>query len=157
MAYSTKLSATLLIFTILLYSSTYSSACSTCKPPKLPPKPPACPPPPKQAPTPKTPTPKTPTTPTPIAPTPAKETCPRDTLKLGVCADLLGLVNVQIGSPASSPCCALLQGLVDAEAALCLCTALKANILGINLNVPISLSLLLSACQKEVPPNFKCE
>ncbi|XP_004291442.1 PREDICTED: 14 kDa proline-rich protein DC2.15-like isoform 2 [Fragaria vesca subsp. vesca] len=129
MAYSTKLSATLLIFTILLYSSTYSSACSTCKPPKLPPKPPACPPP----------------------------TCPRDTLKLGVCADLLGLVNVQIGSPASSPCCALLQGLVDAEAALCLCTALKANILGINLNVPISLSLLLSACQKEVPPNFKCE
>ncbi|KAL6215086.1 hypothetical protein ACLB2K_014517 [Fragaria x ananassa] len=151
MASSTKLSATLLIFTILLYSSTYSSACSTCKPatppPKPPPKPPACPPPPKPA----------PKTPTPIAPTPAKETCPRDTLKLGVCADLLGLVNVQIGSPASSPCCALLQGLVDTEAALCLCTALKANILGINLNVPISLSLLLSACQKEVPPNFKCE
>ncbi|CAF1825506.1 BnaCnng34320D [Brassica napus] len=38
-----------------------------------------------------------------------------------------------------------LKGLVDLEAAACLCTALKANVLGIKLNVPVSLSLLLNA------------
>ncbi|XP_050365655.1 14 kDa proline-rich protein DC2.15-like [Argentina anserina] len=123
-----KLSASLLIFSVLLYSSTFSSACGTCNPHPKPSMP----------------------------PTPAVAKCPKDTLKLGVCADLLGLVNLQIGSPPTSPCCALLDGLADLEAALCLCTALKANVLGINLDVPISLSLLLSACQKTVPPGFQC-
>ncbi|PRQ26717.1 putative bifunctional inhibitor/plant lipid transfer protein/seed storage helical [Rosa chinensis] len=143
MASSTNLSATLLVFSVLLYSSTFSSACGTCNPAPKTPKPP------KPAPT--------PITPVPTTPAPAMETCPRDTLKLGVCADLLGLVNVQIGSPVTSPCCALLEGLADLEAALCLCIALKANVLGINLDVPIALNLLVSACQKTVPPGFKCK
>ncbi|MED6215816.1 hypothetical protein PIB30_001433 [Stylosanthes scabra] len=82
--------------------------------------------------------------------------CPRDTLKLGVCADVLGLVNVQLGDPAKTPCCSLINGLVDLEAALCLCTALKANLLGINLNIPISLSLILNYCGKGVPNGFVC-
>ncbi|XXG84925.1 hypothetical protein AAC387_Pa11g0125 [Persea americana] len=30
---------------------------------------------------------------------PAYPSCPRDTLKLGVCADVLGLANVVVGSP----------------------------------------------------------
>ncbi|TKY58128.1 14 kDa proline-rich protein [Spatholobus suberectus] len=90
------------------------------------------------------------------SPPPPSGKCPKDTLKLGVCADILGLVNVVVGSPASSKCCALLLGLVDLEAALCLCTAIKANVLGINLNVPVTLSVLLSACQKTVPPGFQC-
>ncbi|KAJ9167723.1 hypothetical protein P3X46_019327 [Hevea brasiliensis] len=86
-----------------------------------------------------------------------KETCPRDALKLGVCADLLGLVNVVVGGPPSgNKCCALLAGLADLEAALCLCTAIKANVLGINLNVPVTLSLLISACAKSIPPGFQC-
>ncbi|GJX02177.1 retrotransposon protein, putative, ty1-copia subclass [Tanacetum coccineum] len=42
------------------------------------------------------------------------------------------------------------------EAAICLCTAIKANVLGINLNVPVSLSLLLNVCGKKVPSGFKC-
>ncbi|KAH7574111.1 hypothetical protein JRO89_XS03G0253400 [Xanthoceras sorbifolium] len=84
---------------------------------------------------------------------PAK--CPKDTLKLGACADLLGLVNV-VGGPSGSKCCALLQGLGDQEAALCLCTAIKASVLGNNLNVPVSLSLILSACQKTAPEGFQC-
>ncbi|MBA0801749.1 hypothetical protein Gohar_012097 [Gossypium harknessii] len=54
------------------------------------------------------------------------------------------------------PCCSLLDGLVDLEAAVCLCTAIKANILGINLNIPVSLSLLLNVCSKNVPSNFQC-
>ncbi|KAI7753789.1 hypothetical protein M8C21_022225 [Ambrosia artemisiifolia] len=94
----------------------------------------------------------TPTTAPPPAPS-----CPKDTLKLGVCADVLGLVNVVVGTPESSKCCALLEGLVDLEVAVCLCTAIKANVLGINLNIPLTLSLLVSACGKTIPPGFKCE
>ncbi|KOM32597.1 hypothetical protein LR48_Vigan01g215300 [Vigna angularis] len=54
--------------------------------------------------------------------------CPRDALKLGVCANVLnGLVNATLGQPPVTPCCSLLDGLVDLEAAVCLCTALKAD------------------------------
>lgn len=83
-------------------------------------------------------------------------TCPRDALKLGVCADILKLVNVTVGSPPTLPCCSLLQGLVDLKVAVCLCTAIRAKVLGINLNVPVSLSLLLNACGRKVPTGFKC-
>ncbi|KAK7389272.1 hypothetical protein VNO78_24126 [Psophocarpus tetragonolobus] len=98
------------------------------------------------------PPPKVPTHP----PSPKKATCPLDTLKFGVCADLLGLINVQLGKPPKTPCCNLIQGLADLEAAVCLCTALKANVLGINLNVPIKLSLLLNYCGKGIPKGFVC-
>ncbi|KAH8482769.1 hypothetical protein H0E87_030016 [Populus deltoides] len=74
---------------------------------------------------------------------PTEQTCPRDTLKLGACADILGLVNVVVGSPPYTKCCPLLEGLADLEVALCLCTAIKASVLGINLNVPVALSVLL--------------
>ncbi|KAF7810120.1 14 kDa proline-rich protein DC2.15 [Senna tora] len=84
-------------------------------------------------------------------------TCPRDALKLGVCANVLnGLLNVTLGKPPVAPCCSLIQGLADVEAAVCLCTALKANILGINLNIPISLSLLLNVCSYKTPRDFQC-
>ncbi|CAM0871181.1 unnamed protein product [Alopecurus aequalis] len=83
--------------------------------------------------------------------------CPIDTLKLGVCANVLnGLINLQLGTPPKKPCCSLIQGLADVEAAVCLCTALKANILGINLNVPIDLSLLVNYCGRKVPRGFQC-
>ncbi|KAK9927525.1 hypothetical protein M0R45_024706 [Rubus argutus] len=80
-----------------------------------------------------------------------------DTLKLGVCANVLaGLTGLTIGQPPVAPCCTLIQGLADLEAAVCLCTALKANILGINLNIPISLTLLLNVCGTQVPKGFQC-
>ncbi|GKV38070.1 hypothetical protein SLEP1_g46019 [Rubroshorea leprosula] len=86
-----------------------------------------------------------------------KGTCPKDTLKLGVCANLLNdLVHVVVGTPAKTPCCSLLEDLADLEAAVCLCTAIKVNILGNNLNVPVSLSLLLNYCGKNVPTGFQC-
>ncbi|PNT44955.1 hypothetical protein POPTR_003G111400v4 [Populus trichocarpa] len=94
--------------------------------------------------------------PTPT-PSPSGGKCPKDALKLGVCADLLGsLLNVTVGSPPVKPCCSVIQGLLDLEAAVCLCTAIKANILGINLNIPLSLSLLLNVCGKKVPKDFQC-
>ncbi|XP_058734396.1 14 kDa proline-rich protein DC2.15-like [Vicia villosa] len=87
---------------------------------------------------------------------PPKPTCPRDTIKLGVCADVLGLINVELGKAPKTPCCSLIGGLANLEAAVCLCTALKANILGINLNLPINLSLILGYCGKGVPKEFVC-
>ncbi|KAL0329585.1 UNVERIFIED_CONTAM: proline-rich protein DC2.15 [Sesamum radiatum] len=90
-------------------------------------------------------------------PSPVKGTCPRDALKLGICAKLLnGSVGTEIGTPPDHPCCSALGGLLDLEAAVCLCTALKANILGINLNIPISLSLLINTCGKTLPKDFIC-
>ncbi|KAE8662682.1 pEARLI1-like lipid transfer protein 2 [Hibiscus syriacus] len=90
-------------------------------------------------------------------PTPsARGRCPRDALKLGVCANVLNLVNVVVGSPPVQPCCSLIQGLADLEAAICLCTALRANVLGLNLNIPVSLSLLLNVCSRNVPTGFQC-
>nr|GEY31784.1 hybrid signal transduction histidine kinase M [Tanacetum cinerariifolium] len=92
-----------------------------------------------------------------LTPKPTKDTCPKDTLKLGVCANLLGgLVGVQVGSPTVKLCCTLIQGLVDVEAAVCLCTTIKANVLGINLNLPVSLRLLLNVSGKRVTRGFKC-
>ncbi|KAL4344261.1 hypothetical protein S245_036973 [Arachis hypogaea] len=83
--------------------------------------------------------------------------CPRDALKLGVCAKILnGPIGAVVGSPPDHPCCSVLDGLIDLEVAVCLCTAIKANILGIDLNIPISLSLLLNACEKTRPSDFQC-
>ena len=135
---SNKNTASIALFLSLniLFFSLVSS-CNTCPGPK--PKP--------------NPNPTTNPTPNPIN----TGKCPRDALKLGVCADVLNLVNnVIVGSPPTLPCCSLLQGLVNLEAALCLCTAIKANILGINLNVPVSLNLVLNNCGKKLPNGFEC-
>ncbi|KVH97100.1 putative lipid-binding protein At4g00165 [Cynara cardunculus var. scolymus] len=83
--------------------------------------------------------------------------CPKDTLKFGVCGDWLGLVHEVIGAQPDSECCTLIKGLADLEAALCLCTAIKANVFGLlKVKVPIALSLVLNSCGKKVPKGFKC-
>lgn len=82
--------------------------------------------------------------------------CPKDALKLGVCANVLDLIKAKAGVPANEACCPLLNGLVQLDAAVCLCTAIKANVLGLNLNIPIDLSLVLNFCGKGVPTGFKC-
>lgn len=83
--------------------------------------------------------------------------CPKDALKFGVCADVLNIIKgVKIGTPPTTKCCSLLKGLVNLEAAVCLCTAIKGNILGINLNLPVDLSLILNYCGKSTPSGFKC-
>ncbi|KAD3641194.1 hypothetical protein R6Q59_003819 [Mikania micrantha] len=128
---------------LLTFNLIFFTLVTSTKTPKScpPPPPPPCPPPPK--------------IPTPYHP--PKATCPRDALKLGVCANLLNdLVHLVVGTPPKTPCCTLLEGLADLEAAVCLCTAIKANVLGINLNIPVSLSLLVNYCGKKVPSGFKC-
>ncbi|KAE8694584.1 Lipid transfer protein EARLI 1 [Hibiscus syriacus] len=122
-----------LFFALNILFFSLVSACGSCPSPNPKPKP----------------------KPTP-SPSPAIGKCPRDALKLGVCAEVLGLVNATVGSPPVQPCCNLIQGLADLDAAACLCTAIKANVLGINLNIPVSLSLLLNVCSKKVPSGFQC-
>lgn len=94
----------------------------------------------------------------PYSPSPSvKQKCPKDTLKFGVCGSWLGLVTEVIGTKPSPECCTLVKGIADLEAAVCLCTALKANVLGVvNLNAPVALSLLLNGCGKKVPQGFQC-
>ncbi|KAB1998695.1 hypothetical protein ERO13_D12G097100v2 [Gossypium hirsutum] len=74
-----------------------------------------------------------------------------------VCANVLNdLVHLVIGTPPKTPCRTIIQGLVDLEVAVCLCTAIKANVLEINLKIPVSLSLLLKYYGKGVPQGFQC-
>ncbi|CAO2826362.1 unnamed protein product [Amaranthus hypochondriacus] len=83
--------------------------------------------------------------------------CPKDTLKYGVCGSWLGLVTEVIGTKPSPECCTLIKGIADVEAVVCLCSALKSNVLGVvNVNMPVALSLLLNACGNKLPSGFKC-
>ncbi|BAF27167.2 cortical cell-delineating protein [Oryza sativa Japonica Group] len=82
--------------------------------------------------------------------------CPIDALKLRVCTNVLnGLVGVKIGA-GPDDCCPLLSGLADLDAAVCLCTAVKANVLGMKLNLAVDLSLILNKCGKICPSDFTC-
>ncbi|KAK8692864.1 hypothetical protein V6N13_070469 [Hibiscus sabdariffa] len=133
MASTTVASAALLVALNLLFFTLVSSTYVPCPPPHKP-------------------SPKTP----PSGPK-KPATCPKDTLKLGVCADLLGgLVHAVVGSSSKTKCCSLISGLADLDAAVCLCTAIKANVLGAHLNVPLSLNLVLNSCGKNVPAGYKC-
>ncbi|KAF6176699.1 hypothetical protein GIB67_029753 [Kingdonia uniflora] len=110
-------------------------------PPPPPREPPYLPPPPKYPP--------------PYSP-PAQETCPIDTLKLGACVDLLGgLVHIGLGPSRKDTCCPVLEGLVDLDAAICLCTTIKAKLLNLNIIMPIALEILID-CRKTPPPGFQC-
>ncbi|XP_066328190.1 putative lipid-binding protein AIR1 [Miscanthus floridulus] len=97
--------------------------------------------------------------PTPTPPTPTPSTggkCPKHALKLAACANVLGLVSAEVGHPPAEPCCSILGGLADLEAAVCLCTAIKANVLGITVDIPVKLSLIVNYCGKNLPSGFIC-
>nr|CAB3447439.1 unnamed protein product [Digitaria exilis] len=98
----------------------------------------------------------TPTPPTPTPPSPSPSTkgkCPKNALKLAACANVAGLVSAEVGHPPAEP---ILGGLADLEAAACLCTAIKANVLGITLDIPVKLSLIVNYCGKNLPSGFIC-
>ncbi|KAL0731165.1 hypothetical protein Bca4012_027265 [Brassica carinata] len=88
--------------------------------------------------------------------TSAQGTCTKDSLQIGLCANALDVVNIILGYPPVAPCCSLIEGLADLEAAACLCTALKVNILGINLNLPIYVNILLNNCGRINPAYYPC-
>ncbi|KAH7514141.1 hypothetical protein FEM48_Zijuj11G0057300 [Ziziphus jujuba var. spinosa] len=88
----------------------------------------------------------------------ANGTCVKSALTFSACGGLLGgLLNITMGNPPTTPCCSLLDGLVDFEAATCLCIALKANIMGFEIpEIPICLALILNACSRNFPIGFHC-
>ncbi|KAK7251156.1 hypothetical protein RIF29_34103 [Crotalaria pallida] len=87
---------------------------------------------------------------------PSQPTCPIDALKLGLCLDVLGgLVHIGIGNPVENVCCPVIQGLLDLEAAICLCTIIRARLLNLNIFIPLALQVLVT-CGKTPPPGFVC-
>ncbi|KAM0950836.1 putative bifunctional inhibitor/plant lipid transfer protein/seed storage helical [Dioscorea sansibarensis] len=172
----TSLSPFLFILFLTFSSLLPSHACPVCptsppppkkKPPPPPPKPVPCPPPPKPSPPPPPPPKPSPPPPPPPKPVPCPPppppppkspagTCPIDVLKLDACVDLLGgLINIGIGGDTEKTCCPVLSGLVDLDAAICLCTTIKAKLLNINILLPIALQLLVD-CGKHAPQGFQC-
>jgi hypothetical protein len=80
-----------------------------------------------------------------------------DTLKLLACVDALnGLVHAVVGTKASDTCCPLLSGVADLDAALCLCTTIKAKALSVSVVLPVAISVLVNECGKHVPSSFTC-
>ncbi|CAN6460785.1 unnamed protein product [Victoria cruziana] len=94
----------------------------------------------------------------PVAYKPSSGYCPVDAVKLGACVDLLhGLLHLVVGHPPSgSDCCPLIQGLADLDAAACLCTAVKADVLGIKVDLDVQLSLLANTCGCKIPKGYEC-
>ncbi|KAF9615228.1 hypothetical protein IFM89_022490 [Coptis chinensis] len=128
---ASNISAIALLF--LIFIATFTSACNTCK---------------------------TSSPPSKVSPSspPSDLFCPMDILKLGMCGNLLnsGLRNLVVGGQPSSQCCALFDGLDDLGAVTCICEALKANLLGINIQWSVSIKLLIDTCGKSIPPSFNC-
>ncbi|KAG6405506.1 hypothetical protein SASPL_133096 [Salvia splendens] len=119
------------------------------KPPPTVPKPPVVEPPVVPKPPVVTPTP-------PVVPKPpVVEARIRCTLKCA-CVDLLGgLVHIGVGPSTKEKCCPVLEGLAGLDAALCLCTTIKAKLLDINIILPIALEVLVG-CGKNPPSGFQC-
>ncbi|KAM7259113.1 hypothetical protein ACFE04_014854 [Oxalis oulophora] len=83
-------------------------------------------------------------------------TCPIDALKLGLCVDVLGgLVHIGLGDPVQNVCCPVLGGLLELEAAVCLCTTIRIKLLNLNIFIPLALQALIT-CGKTPPPGFVC-
>lgn len=158
---STTISPLFLICMLFISSATPILGCGSCGTAKAPPKPPKAPivnPPINLPPILNPPV----TVLTPIVTKPPSRkpcpsaTCPIDTLKLGACVDLLGgLVHIGLGDLVVNTCCPVLAGLVEVEAAVCLCTTLKLNVVNLNIYVPLALQLLIT-CGKTPPPGYTC-
>lgn len=90
--------------------------------------------------------------PSPQPLTPAPRNCYTDPLELIICSPL---INQGPLWPHNQPCCGLL-GLIGIELDTCLCLALKSNILGWSIDMPVALDLILSFCQFTIAPAFRC-
>lgn len=64
-------------------------------------------------------------------------------------------MHIGIGNPVEHICCPVLQGLLELEAAICLCTTIRLKLLNLNIFLPLALSLL-ATCGLTPPPGFVC-
>nr|GMD52074.1 14 kDa proline-rich protein DC2.15-like [Ipomoea batatas] len=98
----------------------------------------------------------------PPPPPPPSNTC-NTTQVLSVCANLINeAVRANVGippspnDPAARECCPLIQGLVDVQAGLCLCAAVKADVSPIvDVDIDTTVKVVLNVCNR---PNsaIKC-
>ncbi|OEL14499.1 hypothetical protein BAE44_0024483 [Dichanthelium oligosanthes] len=85
--------------------------------------------------------------------------CPTNALAdLKVCADVLVLLKLKINVPQSQQCCPLLGNLVNLDLAACLCAAIRLNVLGIPVNLPLDVPLVLNYCGRNASavPGSNC-
>ncbi|OEL24776.1 hypothetical protein BAE44_0014201 [Dichanthelium oligosanthes] len=83
--------------------------------------------------------------------------CPLNAVKLEVCMDVLdGLIHAVVGGPPKEPCCSLISSLADLEATVCVCLAINANVLVVNLDVAVDLTLLVNYCDRSMLAGFTC-
>ncbi|KAI3876189.1 hypothetical protein MKW98_029141 [Papaver atlanticum] len=91
-----------------------------------------------------------------LSPPSTSPSCPINALKLGLCVDVLGgLVHVGLGDPVENACCPVIAGLLELEAAVCLCTSIRLKLLNLNIFIPLALQVLVT-CGKNPPPGFIC-
>ncbi|XP_026410043.1 36.4 kDa proline-rich protein-like [Papaver somniferum] len=91
-----------------------------------------------------------------LSPPSTSPSCPINALKLGLCVDVLGgLVHVGLGDPVENACCPVIAGLLELEAAVCLCTSIRLKLLNLNIFIPLALQVLVT-CGKNPPPGFVC-
>ena len=85
--------------------------------------------------------------------------CPTNALAdLKVCADVLVLLKLKINVPRTQQCCPLLGSLVNLDLAACLCAAIRLNVLGIPVNLPLDVPLVLNYCGRNASavPGSNC-
>ncbi|XP_062209410.1 cortical cell-delineating protein-like [Phragmites australis] len=85
--------------------------------------------------------------------------CPTNALvDLKVCADVLVLLKLKINVPANQQCCPLLGQLVNLDLAACLCAVIRLSALGIPINLPLDVPLVLNYCGRNASavPGSNC-
>ncbi|GLJ25722.1 hypothetical protein SUGI_0492520 [Cryptomeria japonica] len=149
--------AVLVVMVIVCFTSIMGPAVEAKCPPPPPHKRKTPPPPPPKTSSSSPPPPLTTTSSPPPPPASSNGgSCPLNALKLGACVDVLGgLVNATIGDPSVNTCCPVLQGVLEIEAALCLCTTIRLKLLNLNIILPIALELFVQ-CGLTPPPGFTC-
>ncbi|CAH9135108.1 unnamed protein product [Cuscuta epithymum] len=134
------------------------------KPAAPPAKPPTAP---KPKPQPPMPTPtlspppmNSPPPPSPLSPPPPPSPpkyCPIDTMKIGLCLDILGgLIHIHLGDPAINKCCPMLGGLLGMEAAVCMCSTMTMRMMNLTIFMPVALELI-GMCGLYLPPGYACD
>ncbi|XP_044476831.1 36.4 kDa proline-rich protein-like [Mangifera indica] len=83
-----------------------------------------------------------------LNPPTTQPTCPVNALKLGLCVDVLAvLVHVGLGNSVENLRCPVLKGLLEVEAASCLCTTIRLKLLALQVMI---------TCGITPPSGFVC-
>ena len=73
-------------------------------------------------------------------------------------ADVLVLLKLKINVPQNQQCCPLLGNLVNLDLAACLCAAIRLSVIGIPVNLPLDVPLVLNYCGRNASavPGSNC-